>query len=173
MASADSPARRPPMTGCRSVAPSCPHCRQRAPRRRTSLEASLPHRMTGAASAIGAACRQSAFAHCSHIHRVPRCSLPSVGIGGSGPTGAAIHGIAKIHRLNRSGRSSASSPVCPTARPTLDTVQRFLRRNYHDATTDWWQRRRGASPLFALYLAGPESDFFVGQTIPFAGGWAA
>ena len=29
------------------------------------------------------------------------------------------------------------------------------------------------SALFALYLAGPESDFFVGQTIPFAGGWIA
>ncbi|MGE0119947.1 MAG: SDR family oxidoreductase [Dongiaceae bacterium] len=29
------------------------------------------------------------------------------------------------------------------------------------------------SALFALYLAGPESDFFVGQTVPFAGGWIA
>ena len=29
------------------------------------------------------------------------------------------------------------------------------------------------SALFALYLAGPESDFFVGQVIPFAGGWTA
>lgn len=29
------------------------------------------------------------------------------------------------------------------------------------------------SALFALYLAGPESDFFVGQTIPFSGGWVA
>jgi len=29
------------------------------------------------------------------------------------------------------------------------------------------------SALFALFLAGPESDFFVGQTIPFAGGWIA
>ena len=29
------------------------------------------------------------------------------------------------------------------------------------------------SALFALYLAGPESDFFVGQVIPFAGGWIA
>ncbi|MDT7621439.1 MAG: 3-oxoacyl-[acyl-carrier protein] reductase [Pseudonocardiales bacterium] len=24
----------------------------------------------------------------------------------------------------------------------------------------------------ALFLAGPESDFFYGQVIPFAGGWA-
>jgi len=29
------------------------------------------------------------------------------------------------------------------------------------------------SARFALYLAGPDSDFFVGQTIPFAGGWTA
>jgi 2-keto-3-deoxy-L-fuconate dehydrogenase len=29
------------------------------------------------------------------------------------------------------------------------------------------------SALFALVLAGPESDFFVGQTIPFTGGWLA
>jgi NAD(P)-dependent dehydrogenase (short-subunit alcohol dehydrogenase family) len=29
------------------------------------------------------------------------------------------------------------------------------------------------SALFALYLAGPESDFFVGQVVPFAGGWTA
>jgi 2-keto-3-deoxy-L-fuconate dehydrogenase len=29
------------------------------------------------------------------------------------------------------------------------------------------------SARFALYLAGPDSDFFVGQTIPFAGGWIA
>jgi len=29
------------------------------------------------------------------------------------------------------------------------------------------------SALFALFLAGPESDFFVGQTIPFTGGWLA
>ena len=29
------------------------------------------------------------------------------------------------------------------------------------------------SAQFALFLAGPESDFFVGQTIPFAGGWVA
>jgi 2-keto-3-deoxy-L-fuconate dehydrogenase len=28
------------------------------------------------------------------------------------------------------------------------------------------------SALFALYLAGPDSDFFVGQVVPFAGGWA-
>ena len=27
------------------------------------------------------------------------------------------------------------------------------------------------SALFALYLAGPESDFFAGQVVPFAGGW--
>ena len=26
--------------------------------------------------------------------------------------------------------------------------------------------------LFALFLASNESDFFVGQAIPFAGGWA-
>lgn len=26
---------------------------------------------------------------------------------------------------------------------------------------------------FALFLAGPESDFFVGQVIPFAGGWVS
>ena len=31
--------------------------------------------MTGAASASGAACRQSAFAHCSHIHRVSAVQL--------------------------------------------------------------------------------------------------
>lgn len=29
------------------------------------------------------------------------------------------------------------------------------------------------SAHFALYLAGPDSDFFVGQTIPFSGGWIA
>jgi 2-keto-3-deoxy-L-fuconate dehydrogenase len=29
------------------------------------------------------------------------------------------------------------------------------------------------SALFALFLAGSESDFFVGQTIPFSGGWVA
>jgi 2-keto-3-deoxy-L-fuconate dehydrogenase len=29
------------------------------------------------------------------------------------------------------------------------------------------------SALFALFLAGPESDFFVGQTLPFTGGWLA
>lgn len=29
------------------------------------------------------------------------------------------------------------------------------------------------SALFALYLAGPESDFSLGQTIPFTGGWTA
>jgi NAD(P)-dependent dehydrogenase (short-subunit alcohol dehydrogenase family) len=29
------------------------------------------------------------------------------------------------------------------------------------------------SAQFALFLAGSESDFFVGQTIPFAGGWVA
>ena len=28
------------------------------------------------------------------------------------------------------------------------------------------------SALFALYLAGPDSDFFVGQVVPFTGGWA-
>ena len=28
------------------------------------------------------------------------------------------------------------------------------------------------SAMFVLYLAGPDSDFFVGQAIPFAGGWA-
>jgi 2-keto-3-deoxy-L-fuconate dehydrogenase len=29
------------------------------------------------------------------------------------------------------------------------------------------------SALFALFLSGAESDFFVGQTIPFSGGWVA
>jgi 2-keto-3-deoxy-L-fuconate dehydrogenase len=29
------------------------------------------------------------------------------------------------------------------------------------------------SAAFALFLAGPESDFFFGQTIPFSGGWVA
>jgi 2-keto-3-deoxy-L-fuconate dehydrogenase len=29
------------------------------------------------------------------------------------------------------------------------------------------------SALLALYLAGPESDFFVGQVVPFAGGWTS
>jgi 2-keto-3-deoxy-L-fuconate dehydrogenase len=28
------------------------------------------------------------------------------------------------------------------------------------------------NPTYALFLAGPESDFFYGQVIPFAGGWA-
>jgi hypothetical protein len=48
----------PPHVGCVSVAPLWPHAVQRARWRSTSLDAFGPHRITAAAKANGALCRQ-------------------------------------------------------------------------------------------------------------------
>ena len=68
-----------------SVAPSRPHAVQRARRLSTSLDASDPQRMTGAASAIGAACEHvNGLAHHSQTQQALRRRSPNVGTGPAG-----------------------------------------------------------------------------------------
>jgi hypothetical protein len=56
----------PPQPGCCSVAPFAPHAVQRARWRNMSLDVPGPHRMTAAANANGARCRQRS--HHNHVH---------------------------------------------------------------------------------------------------------